>query len=323
MEVMELVNRYINNSNLIIEIIRRNIMKRGYPIYIPNKALYGWIDEDFPRDGEYFFYTGLMYQMAPYIERIVNMLQKLRSGVLFKVINILNRVVDVSRFSSKPSHEEVMKMHKIIRNIYSLVYRSGLSVWYDPSIDKYAGVLLYEFGLMDDLKIYAERISDALSSMGVNKIVTIDPHTTYMFKKVFPSLLENYSIEAYSYLELIDEDIFVGSSAEQNKFVIHDPCYYARGVGVFSEPRKLLDRIGVEYIEPKFNRVDTYCCGGPVESLSPLFSAKIGVKRLGMLVDTGANEVITMCPICMANFRRVSKEVNIIDLSELISKYIK
>ncbi len=311
---------YVAYPNKIIEIIRFNILNRGIPIHASKWTLFGWTDGiDVPREGEWLLFTGFMYQLTPYIEVLVDKLSRIKNGFLLTLGSMVNKVFDISRFISTPPRERIMEVHDVLRNIYRLLVASGYRVWYDEAIDTYPGTLLYEFGLDAELKYYGERLYHRLKSRGVDRIITVDPHTTYILKKVYPSIVPNYDVKVLSYLELIDPSTLCRVESEL-VYAIHDPCYYARGIGLYQGTREALASVGVRVVEPRFSGTNTYCCGGPIESLSPTFSAEIGRRRLDMLLRTGADKIIVMCPICMANLRRASSSDNIIDISQLLKR---
>ncbi len=104
--------------------------------------------------------------------------------------------------------------------------------------------------------------------------------------------------------------------------VIHDSCIYARYEGIIDEPRLLLQNAGVKIHEPELSGRLTHCCGGPLESLFPAKAHEIGMKRAAQLAECG-NQVVTMCPICMANIKRASdSSLEIKDLAEHLADVI-
>ncbi len=317
--------RHVKNKNQIIRIIRDNIVRRGTPIYLSRWARLGWIEGlNVDGEGEYLFFTGLMYQMTPYIESMVSRLSRLNKSILLDIGSKLNRLIDISRLFSKVDGDRVRHAHQIIRSIYLLLVNSGVDIYYNPGLDVYAGTLLHDFGLEDDLSIYAYKVYRRLEEVGVDKVVTIDPHTTYMLKEVYPKYIDDYSLEVYPYIDLIKATN--SNSHVDNKtdsiYVIHDPCYYARALKKSVIYRDILKGYGIKYVEPRFARLETYCCGGPIESLSPEFSANIASRRLEMLRETGADKVIVLCPICLANLRRAAGHQDyILDFSEILASY--
>lgn len=314
--------KYVWSEDYIIRIIRYNILKRGIPIHLPRWAIEGWVNRvRITRSKGYFIYTGLMYQMAPFIEELVNKLVWLNNEYLMWIGSKLNRVFDITRLFANPPKYKVDEAHEIISNIYMLLRRQGVDVWYEPNLDSYSGALLHEFGLDEELAIHGSRTLKKLESHGIEKIVTIDPHTHYIFKVIYPELVDGFDLETYNYIELLESDRSYNDS-NGPIYTIHDPCYYARASNMWSKPRELLGSLGIKFREARFCRANTYCCGGPIESLAPIFSARIGERRLRQLMYTGAEKIIVMCPICLANLNRVSGSKNVVDLSLVLARFI-
>jgi Fe-S oxidoreductase len=81
---------------------------------------------------------------------------------------------------------------------------------------------------------------------------------------------------------------------------IHDSCVFARYEGVVDEPRELLAAAGVTIRDPENTGRQTWCCGGPVESLYPAKAAANAEKRVAQL-RAAAPDAVTMCPMCFVN----------------------
>ena len=82
--------------------------------------------------------------------------------------------------------------------------------------------------------------------------------------------------------------------------VVHDSCVFARYEGVVDEPRALLAAAGLTLRDPENTGRQTWCCGGPVESLYPAKAAANAEKRVAQLRAAG-DEAVTMCPMCFVN----------------------
>jgi Fe-S oxidoreductase len=74
----------------------------------------------------------------------------------------------------------------------------------------------------------------------------------------------------------------------------------------------------------------SFCCGGGGLALfyEPKEDERIGVRRVRMAAEAGANVIVTACPFCMVNVEDAIKvagmegSMSAIDLSELIDKQI-
>ena len=104
-------------------------------------------------------------------------------------------------------------------------------------------------------------------------VITIDPHTTTMLRSVYPRILDGYDIEVRSYLEVLAEKGLTPSTMLSGDVAIHDSCVFARYESVIDEPRELLTAAGVTIRDPENSGRQTWCCGGPAESLYPAKAA--------------------------------------------------
>lgn len=308
----------------VIEIIITNTRKMGSPIPIPREIITGWADGlDIPRGGRTVIYTGLLYQMVPYLNASIEELESLENSrfgeALIKMGSLASRIFDVTKIASRVSKKDIEKQCEIIRSIAILLRKAGLEFGYLYEDEMYSGVLLYDMGLDDFFREHIEKVFNVLTRNKVRKIITIDPHTTHIMRTVYPKYLIDYDLEVINYLEYLASSGLRFENRNDAKTVIHDPCYYARFENIIDQPRELLEASGVEVLEPQpKTRKLTFCCGGPVESISPRFSKQIARMRLEELGEICDNAVV-LCPICYANFSRVKdSRVRIKDISQYL-----
>jgi Fe-S oxidoreductase len=174
--------------------------------------------------------------------------------------------------------------------------------------------------------------SEAIISSGVSRIVTADPHA-------YNSLKHDY--RDIPPVEHISQVIATGVKAGRirfspeengrNVYAYHDPCYLGRHNGIFDEPRAVLDAIpGLKRVEMRRCRDRSFCCGGGGLALfyEPTEQQRMGVLRVRMATDAGANVIVTACPFCMVNIEDAIKvaglegQVTAIDLAELVDRHI-
>jgi len=103
--------------------------------------------------------------------------------------------------------------------------------------------------------------------------------------------------------------------------VFHDPCHLARAVGAVDEPRKILRACGCKVVEPELGEKHTYCCGGGggLPANHPETAEKISKERVRQLFSTGAELIVTSCPMCLHQLRKNSN-LQVLDLSEIVAK---
>ncbi|MBQ2227091.1 MAG: succinate dehydrogenase/fumarate reductase iron-sulfur subunit, partial [Methanobrevibacter sp.] len=87
------------------------------------------------------------------------------------------------------------------------------------------------------------------------------------------------------------------------KVTYHDPCHLGRGQGIKDAPRNIIEMIpGVEFEEMKY---PCQCCGagGGIKSGKPDIALDLSKSKAEMIKDTGAENVITICPFCELNLQ--------------------
>jgi len=308
----------------IIDLIVDNLKKTRNPLGLSNSKINTWWKNlDIKREGDTLLFTGLMYQLVPYIERMTQYLEKYEESSLKKYVGAtryMPKFIFRILFGKPLSEKDKKRFDNIVKNIAQILSASGIDYCYRPEIDVYSGILLYDLGDIDGFANHAKYVADLLKKNNVKKIITVDPHTTYALKILYPKYTD-VDIEVHTYFEVLDtlNDLKVKKADSDLKVTIHDPCFYGRYLEVSEVPRRLLKRLGIKIVEVGNRGKLTVCCGGPLESLYPSLSKQIGYRRVQELRKTG-QPVVAMCPICHVSLKRNGLET--VDLSELLSQII-
>ena len=267
-------------------------------------------------------YTGEMYQLVPYINLMVNYIEMIEASPLARLVKAgraVNKVFNISVFSRILGKGKVEQYDKILRNIALLLQKAGVDFGYLYEDELYCGALIYRSGLDDVLAKHARKVKRMLKEQGVRNLITVDPHTTDLFRTIYPSLIGKLDISIKSYMEVMVERELRPQRAADMEVVIHDSCCYARYAKVIQEPQILLERAQFKIRMPKDFGIYTMCCGGPIEALYPKKALRIAEKRMEQLKEAGEN-VAVMCPICLANLSRVSRgEIKLDDLANYLA----
>ena len=310
----------------ILDFLAESTLKTGLPIPIPTEEIYSWAAPlNLPARGERILYTGALYQLMPYFERITRYLEALEGLRGVEVFLRLSRAFIASpklvKVLLSPPAREAGRPRVILTRISKLLNAAGISHAYPYEADLYSGVLLYDLGYEEAFTTVATRVYKALKERGAREVVTVDPHTTHVLRKVYPRYVDGFDLEVRNYLEIVSKAVEEGKVRLRGlveEAVIHDPCFYARYEGLIEEPRRILEAAGVKVKEPRRTRETTYCCGGPIESISPRLSSRIAETRLRELAER-SKVVIVLCPICYANLSRANRlGLRIIDIVEAI-----
>ncbi|MFH0811766.1 MAG: (Fe-S)-binding protein [Pseudomonadota bacterium] len=168
-----------------------------------------------------------------------------------------------------------------------------------------------EDGLLEEV---VTKNYELFEEFGIKEIVTTCPHGLKMFRDEYPLYKEKLAIETEDELKvqhytqllahLIKEGKLRFSKELKKRVTYHDPCYLGRHCGIFDPPREIIKAIpGVQFVEMKRNRRDSFCCGGGGGRLwMEEFEAKekISEIRVRDAAEVQAQILITACPFCMS-----------------------
>ena len=80
---------------------------------------------------------------------------------------------------------------------------TGLDPAYLYESEPYSGVLLYDLGLEEEIAPHVRRVYDLFKRRGIREVITVDPHTTFMLKEIYPAYISHYDIRVRHYLECL------------------------------------------------------------------------------------------------------------------------
>ena len=173
---------------------------------------------------------------------------------------------------------------------------------------------------------------DAIKASGVQRIVTSDPHAYNALKHDYEDVPPVEHISQVICREVKSGKLKLDPVENMdNVYAYHDPCYLGRHNQVYDDPRDVLDAIpGLKRVEMDRCRDRSFCCGGGGLMLfyEPKEDERMGVKRVKMAAEAGANVIVTACPFCMVNIEDAIKvaglegKMTAIDLAELVDKQL-
>jgi len=172
----------------------------------------------------------------------------------------------------------------------------------------------------------------AIKASGVRRIVTADPHAYNALKHDYKDVPPVEHISQVIAREVAAGKIKFNSVESKNDvYTYHDPCYLGRHNQIYDDPRDVLDAIpDLKRVEMSRSRDRSFCCGGGGLMLfyEPKEDQRMGVKRVQMAAQAGANVIVTACPFCMVNIEDAIKvagmegKMTAIDLAELVDRQI-
>ncbi|WP_022664528.1 (Fe-S)-binding protein [Desulfospira joergensenii] len=223
-------------------------------------------------------------------------------------------------------------IQEIARRTSIILEKAGVDFGILAKEEKDSGHEVLRFGeemLFQDLK---EQNTEAILESGVTNIVTADPHAYNALKNDYKGLPQVKHIS-----QVVAEKITSGQltlkpcTSPDKTYVYHDPCYLGRHNGVYEDPRAALDAIdGLTRVELEKSRDRSFCCGGGGLMLfyEPEEETRMGVLRVNMAAEAGADVIVTACPFCLVNIQDAIKvagkegEMEAMDFTQLIEQHL-
>jgi len=308
-----------------IGILADNLRLRKSVLPIPAGVATRWSRGlNLPRSGETVLYTGMMYQLIPYIAAMSKAQGMVEDSPLANFVRLgrmINKVVNISGFMARPARGMRSRYDGMLAGIARLLQQAGVRFGYLYEEELYSGALVYDLGVDDVFARHAREVYQTFRNNGVKNVITVDPHTTSMLRSVYPQLIEGYDLNVRSYLEVLAERLpAAGTEPGGAEAVIHDSCVYARYENIIEPQRKLLAAAGINVKEPRDSGKFTLCCGGPAESLFPKKALERAAARVEQL-RTVSRRGVTMCPICLVNLQKAAgPDMDLRDISEYLTR---
>jgi Fe-S oxidoreductase len=307
----------------VLGILVDNLKRRKSVLRLSRRHVTDWCkDLNIPKGGQTVIYTGHMYQLMPSIIALAKKMATMENSWItrfFILGRFFNKFINLAWFLARADAAERQQYNNILGNIASLLRQANVEFGFLYDDELYSGALIHDQGADSVFRDHAQAVYALFKRNGVKSVITVDPHTTYMLRSVYPKYVEGYDLEVRSYLEVLADSNMEAQKSLGLEVAIHDSCVYARYEDVVDEPRQLLRRAGAMISEPEFTGKLTHCCGGPIESFFPGKAQVIAEKRIAQLAVASDN-IVTMCPICLVNLRHAAgkRDIEINDISELL-----
>jgi Fe-S oxidoreductase len=224
------------------------------------------------------------------------------------------------------------RMQAIARATAQILNAAGENFGILGAAEKDSGHDVRRFGEETLFQALRDHNTKAIRASGVARIVTADPHAYNALRHDYRDLPPVEHISQVIARAVRDGNIKFNPITDPRKvFTYHDPCYLGRHNQIYDEPRAVLDAIpGLNRVEMKRSRDRAFCCGGGGLMLfyEPKEDERIGVKRVRMAAEAGANVIVTACPFCLANIEDAIKVAGLernmtaVDLAELTNQQI-
>ncbi|WP_416198985.1 MAG: Putative iron-sulfur protein [Sporanaerobacter sp.] len=201
------------------------------------------------------------------------------------------------------SPEIVFKAYKYLRELIP-----GIGIYLNC-----CGNPTFSMGYVEEFNQYYDILREEFKKNGIKRVVTT-------CQNCFITIKENSKdIQVIPIWEIISKRGVPKKVKGKGKdvdivFSIHDPCPTRHEIKTHDAIRDILDQIGINYTEMKFNRENTLCCGSG--GMASLTNNKIATaQKMRRANETKEEYIVTYCEECVGSMKKSGKSsVHILDL---------
>ncbi|ABW66578.1 (Fe-S)-binding protein [Desulfosudis oleivorans] len=223
---------------------------------------------------------------------------------------------------------------EIARSVAALLKKAGVDFGVLTDGDCSDGndvAMTGEKALFEDL---AGKNIGTFADRGVQKIITLSPHSFHAFKNLYPALGGQFQVFHYTQvLAFAMGRLPFKSPSEKTRVAFHDPCYLGRHNGDYQSPRTVLSFTpGIELAEMDRNRENALCCGGGGGNLfTDMISGgddSAARSRCREAAAAGVSVLAVACPACAVMLEDAVKTeglantLQVKEISELVMEQV-
>ncbi len=200
---------------------------------------------------------------------------------------------------------------------------AGQKVWW---ADRNGGVCcgrpLKLAGEVDASREMMRHNTALVAKHGIDTLVTSCPICLKVFREEYN--LQGVEVLHHSeYIQRLIEQGGLPVELTDKTYTYHDPCELGRGCGVYEPPRSVIESLGV-LVEPAETGADALCCGSSIANTAISDQAQLTIATaLGHSLEaTGADEIVTACPLCKKAVQR-GTQLPVSDLAEVVARNLR
>lgn len=189
------------------------------------------------------------------------------------------------------------------------------------------GQALGSLGFQEDFEELANIQFNQLQS--AERVVVGSPECAWVMREVYPQMGLKWSGKVMSVFEYVAECLgkkeYRTKSESSEKYIYHDSCYMGRYLGLYEEPRQLLELLtGQEVGEFAAHHQDSICsgAGGGYALHSAGFAREIARERIKEMQARGIKILVTACPKSAEHFRSLKEKIIVKDLVNFLGEHI-
>ncbi len=226
------------------------------------------------------------------------------------------------------------RMQELAKNTVEFLKKAGIGFAYAKNEEVCCGSPFFRTGQKDIAVELFKMNYEEWKRRGVKKIITTCAGCFRTIAKDYPRIARElgyeWDFDVIHVSQLVYELLSNGEVEFKERLSLratyHDPCHLGRHMGVYEEPRKVLESLGVEIIEMENSRENSFCCGagGGVKSQFKDLAMRVGIKRIKEAEKTGAEVIVSCCPFCKLHLNQAAEEsgskLRVVDLIELVNR---
>ncbi|KAF5430600.1 heterodisulfide reductase subunit D [Candidatus Methanophagaceae archaeon] len=184
------------------------------------------------------------------------------------------------------------------------------------------GSVLFRTGQVEAAKELVAHNIEEIRKSGAKTVVFTCPGCMKTFEKDYPDMG----------VELVHSTQFLTRLGNMNlkkgdlKAAYHDPCHLGRDLGIYDEPRAVLNEVA-DIKVMKREKEQAWCCGsgGGVKSAFDDFALWSATERLKEAKEAGAEALVSACPFCKRNLKEAAEkeEIEVYDVVELVNRCLE
>ena len=187
--------------------------------------------------------------------------------------------------------------------------------------ERCCGSVFFRTGQVEAAKELVEHNVEEIRKSGAKTVVFTCPGCLKTFEKNYPDM----GVELLHSTQFLTRLGNMNLKKEDLKVAYHDPCHLGRDLGIYEEPRAVLNEVA-EIKAMKREREQAWCCGsgGGVKSAFDDFALWSAAERLKEAKEAGAEALVSACPFCKRNLKEAAENeaLEVYDVVELVNRVL-
>jgi len=225
---------------------------------------------------------------------------------------------DMEKYENPPKSEKMFYLGCALPAFYPDLAKTKLLEEYPimGGLKYCCGGVFHKYFGESEAKIIGNDLLEKFKKFGIKELISFCPDCEVMYKREYPSIVENWDIECKNIIEYFLEKYHKGELEIKNKVnlrvAFQDSCQW-RDLerATYNAPREFLEIIGCTVVEMKHSKEKSLCCGVPVEVTNKALARKIGEQKIAEAEEVQADALAFLCPGCIYTLGKYASEKNI------------